>query len=148
MLSIFLFILTVTLVLVSFFLILVVLSQKAKSDGGVGAAMGGGMAEAAFGAETSTVLSKMTIVSTILFFVLALSLYLGRMYENKHPSGGGALPDIAGSSSVTPLLNLPAAPMPAPAGGSTTATAPGTTPATVPLTPAPAPAAPAPGAAK
>ena len=48
--SIFLGILTFILVLISLFLILVVLAQKAKSDGGMGAAMGGGVAEATFGA--------------------------------------------------------------------------------------------------
>ena len=42
--SIVLGILTFVLILVSLFLILVVLAQKAKSDGGMGSAMGGGMA--------------------------------------------------------------------------------------------------------
>ena len=45
-------ILTVVLILVSLFLILVVLAQRAKSDGGMGSALGGGMAESAFGGET------------------------------------------------------------------------------------------------
>ena len=53
--SVLLAILTVILVFVSLFLILVVLAQKSK-DGGMGAALGGGAAEAAFGAETSNVL--------------------------------------------------------------------------------------------
>ena len=76
-------ILTVILILVSFFLILIVLAQKAKNDGGMGAAMGGGMAEAAFGAETSNVLSKSTIYAAIAFFVLALILYLTRLHQQK-----------------------------------------------------------------
>src|ERR1700691_1855634 len=93
-------ILTGVLVLVCVFLILVVLMQKAKSDGGMGAAMGGGMAEATFGADTGNVLSKATINAAIVFFVLSFGLYLGRIYEGKHAAAqGGALPSI-----TAPLL--------------------------------------------
>lgn len=93
--SIILTILTVLLIGVALFLILVVLAQKAK-DGGMGAAMGGGMAEAAFGADTSNVLSKATINAAIAFFVLAFALYLGRIYQRTHSAPtGGALPAIA-----------------------------------------------------
>jgi preprotein translocase subunit SecG len=71
-------------------------AQKAKSDGGMGAAMGGGMAEATFGADTGNVLSKATINAAIVFFVLSFALYLGRIYAGKHAaSSGGALPTIA-----------------------------------------------------
>ncbi len=99
--------LTAILVFVSLFLILVVLAQKSK-DGGMGAALGGGAAEAAFGAETNTVLSKSTIYSAIIFFVLALVLYLGRIYERAHASAaaGNALPTIA--APVTPITAPPA----------------------------------------
>src|SRR5258705_12952191 len=94
--SILLGILTFILILVSLFLILVVLMQKSK-DGGVGAALGGGATEAAFGADTSNVLSKSTIYAAILFFVLAFALYLGRIYERKHANDAArnALPSIA-----------------------------------------------------
>ena len=88
-------ILTFALVLVSLFLILVVLMQKAKSDGGMGAAMGGGMAEATFGADTANVLTKATINAAIIFFVLSCGLFLGRIYERKHgAAAGGGLPSI------------------------------------------------------
>ena len=50
--SIVLGILTFVLILVSIFLVLIVLMQKSK-DGGMGAALGGGAAEAAFGADTN-----------------------------------------------------------------------------------------------
>src|ERR1039457_4168987 len=94
--SILLGILTFVLILTSIFLILLVLAQKAKSDGGMGAAMGGGMAEATFGADTGNVLSKATINAAIVFFVLSFALYLGRIYERKHASVSGAsLPTIA-----------------------------------------------------
>jgi preprotein translocase subunit SecG len=109
--SILLGIATFVLILTSLVLILLVLAQKAKSDGGMGAAMGGGMAEAAFGADTGNVLSKATINASIVFFVLSFCLYLGRIYEGKHAVGtGGALPTIA-----VPVT-APAAKAPAPSG--------------------------------
>jgi preprotein translocase subunit SecG len=118
--SIVLGILTFVLILVSLFIVLVVLAQKSK-DGGMGAALGGGAAEAAFGAETGNVLSKSTIYAAVMFFVLAFALYLGRIYENKHAA--------AGDGSMLPRIAVPAA-APVPAA------------TTVPLT-VPAPAAPA-----
>ena len=100
--SIILGICTFVLILTSVILILLVLAQKAKSDGGMGAAMGGGVAEATFGADTGNVLSKATINASILFFVLSFALYLGRIYEGKHASaGGGALPSISVPVSAT-----------------------------------------------
>ena len=78
--SIVLGLLTFILILVSLFLVMVVLMQKSK-DGGMGAALGGGAAEAAFGADTSNVLSKSTIYGAVIFFVLAFTLYLGRIYD-------------------------------------------------------------------
>jgi len=105
--SIVLGILTFALIVLSLFLVLIVLAQKAKSDGGVGAAMGGGMTEAAFGADTSNVLSKATIYAAIAFFVIAFSLYLGRIYERKHAT--------AAAKNALPTIAVPAAPAPAPA---------------------------------
>lgn len=98
-------ILTFVLILISLFLILVVLAQKSK-DGGLGAALGGGAAEAAFGAETNNVLSKATIYSSVLFFVFAFLLYLGRIYERSHAN--------AAAGSALPSITVPAAPAPAP----------------------------------
>src|SRR3954467_8635618 len=93
--SVLLNILTFILILVSLFLVMVVLMQKSK-DGGMGAALGGGAAEAAFGAETSNVLTNPTKYATIFFFVLAFALSLGRIYESKHTTGtSGAFPAIA-----------------------------------------------------
>ena len=113
---------TAALILTSLLLILLVLAQKAKSDGGMGAAMGGGMAEATFGADTGNVLSKATINAAIVFFVLSITLYLGRIYERKHmAASGGALPTISvplttKTSALPAGIALPAAgPTPAPA---------------------------------
>lgn len=134
--SIVLGILTFALIVLSLFLVLIVLAQKAKSDGGVGAAMGGGMTEAAFGADTGNVLSKATIYAAVAFFVIAFSLYLGRIYERKHAH--------AAANNALPTISVPAAPAPAPA---TTTAAPVTVPVTAPAT-APAATTPAPEAAK
>jgi preprotein translocase subunit SecG len=143
-LSVLLGILTFVLILVSLFLVMIVLMQKTK-DGGMGAALGGGAAEAAFGADTGNVLSKSTIYAAIAFFVLAFLLYLGRIYERTNGRGGeGALPVI--TAPAAPATTAPATTGPAGAGvtlpGSAT-----TTPAAAPATttPAPAPATTTPG---
>ncbi|MGH7996522.1 MAG: preprotein translocase subunit SecG [Opitutaceae bacterium] len=122
-------ILTVVLVLVSFFLVLVILMQKDKSGGGAGAAFGGGVAEATFGGETSNVLSKATINAAIAFFVLSTALFLARIYQHTHPTGGTHLlptmtAPVPHPASANPFA-IPAAPSgagsrqapPAPAGG-------------------------------
>jgi preprotein translocase subunit SecG len=118
--SILIGIFTFVLILISLFLVLVVLAQKAKNDGGMGAAMGGGMAEAAFGAETGNVLTKATINAAIAFFVLSFGLYLAHVYQHKHGARneGGQLPTIsAPAAPVTPAPTpAPVAPnVPAPA---------------------------------
>jgi len=120
--SILIGIFTFILILTSIFLILLVLAQKSKSDGGMGAAMGGGMAEATFGADTGNVLSKATINAAIVFFVLSFALYLGRIYERKHANttGGAALPTISAPAAQAPskspaAIAVPAAAQPTPA---------------------------------
>lgn len=130
------------LILTSLFLILVVLAQKAK-DGGMGAAIGGGAAEAAFGADTSNVLFNTTKYATIAFFGLAFALYLGRIYERKHatPVAGEALPNITVPATPAPASTTPVSTTTksAPAATTAPATAPASTPpATTPLaTPVP-----------
>ncbi len=136
--SIVIWILTLFLILTSFFLILIVLAQKAKSDGGVGAAMGGGVAEAAFGAETSNVLSKSTIYASIAFFVLALVLYLTRLHQQHHGPAGAALPTIP--VSTAPVLPPMGSPAPAVAVPLTPAATPVGAPAAAMPAPAPEPA--------
>ena len=138
--SIVLAILTVVLIVVSLFLILIVLAQKSK-DGGMGATLGGGMAEATFGAETGNVLTKSTIVAAITFFVLAMALYLGRIYERKHASAadGSALPTIAVPAAPKPITGTSAAPITI----NPAAPAKATPAATAPASPAPAASAPA-----
>ncbi|PTX94407.1 preprotein translocase subunit SecG [Opitutus sp. ER46] len=130
MASIVLGILTFILILVSLFLVLVVLAQKSK-DGGMGAALGGGAAEAAFGAETNNVLSKSTIYAAIVFFVLAFVLYLGRIWERSHANAAAdnALPTVEAPAMPAPATT-PAPATAAPAPTATTSTAPAPAPAT------------------
>ncbi len=140
--SIVLGILTFILILVSLFLILVVLAQRAKSDGGMGSALGGGMAESAFGGETGNVLTKATINATIAFFVLSFLLYLGNVYQRNHGSAAaGALPNIP-VPVASPVAPVSTTPQPGPLAKPTPAVSTPAQPAPVAAstaTPAPAP---------
>lgn len=85
---------TFLLILVSLFLVLVVLMQKAKSDGAV-AALGSSGMESTFGAETGNVLSKATINACILFFVISFGLYLAHVHQAKQKEASDAkLPTV------------------------------------------------------
>ncbi|HEU5078992.1 MAG TPA: preprotein translocase subunit SecG [Opitutaceae bacterium] len=134
---------TFILILISLFLVLVVLAQKAQSDGGMGAAMGGGMAEAAFGAETGSVLSTATIYASIAFFVLSFLIYLGHVYQHKHAGpGGNALPNIPMSTApANPSSTLPAPATAAPATATPANSAPATTTSNTPANTTQQPAA-------
>lgn len=117
---------TFVLILVSAFLVMVVLVQKPRTDAGLGAAMGGGAAEAAFGAETGNVLTKATIYAAVAFFVLSLALYLAHLWMRAHGEGAGpTLPAITApadlpvppagidpspTDSVAPVDSVPATP--------------------------------------
>ncbi|MCC5023620.1 MAG: preprotein translocase subunit SecG [Candidatus Synoicihabitans palmerolidicus] len=97
---------TFVLILVSLFLVLVVLMQKAKNDGGMGAALGG--AEATFGADTGNVLTKGTINAAVAFFVLSLLLYLGHIYVRNHAviEAESALPTIESTATTAPADDI------------------------------------------
>lgn len=108
-------ILTFLLVLVSLFLGLLVLVQKPRSDSGLGTAMGGGVAEATFGAETGNVLTRSTIVLAVAFFILAFGAYLGQIYVAKHKDRSTeTLPSAPVSAApITPAPeSAPATPAP------------------------------------
>ena len=96
MLDIVISFLTFVLILVSLFLVLVILMQRGSSSGGMGAAFGGGVAESAFGAETTNILTKATKWAAFAFFIIALVLYL--MYMSKTADSTvsvEALPEMA-----------------------------------------------------
>ncbi len=113
---------TFVLIIISVLLVLVVLAQKTK-DGGMGAALGGGVTESAFGADTGNVLSKTTIKLTIAFFVICFALYVGEIHMRKvaADTAAVALPTLASpapakatGSNPGPTLAIPA-PVKAPA---------------------------------
>ncbi len=96
-------ILTFVLIITSLFLVLVVLMQRAKTDGGMGSAMGGGSMESTFGAETGNVLSGATIKAAIVFFIVSFTLYLAHIYQVKHhDAGDNKLPAITAPASLAP----------------------------------------------
>ena len=104
---------TFILILTALFLVLVILMQRAKTDGGMGAAMGGGITESTFGAETSNVLSKATINAAILFFVLSFGLYLAQIYQTKHHEDADSrLPTVVAPASKTPAPSPATTPKP------------------------------------
>jgi preprotein translocase subunit SecG len=129
--SILLLFLTLILIGVSLSLIFLVLMQPAKSDGGMGSALGGGMAESVLGGSHSTVISKLTIRMTIAFFVLSFVLYLGNVYQRSHANGSSqALPNVTVSatpSAAQPIAPVTTQPAPAAAGATTTPSAPAPT---------------------
>ena len=101
MLNIVISFLTFVLILVSLFLVLVILMQRGSSSGGMGAAFGGGVAESAFGAETTNILTKATKWAAVAFFILSLVLYL--LYIGNQDEGDGvedALPEMVTASDV------------------------------------------------
>jgi len=130
-------VLNVILIFTSLFLVVVVLMQRASSDGGMGSAMGGGSMESTFGAETNSVLSGATIKAAIVFFVISFVLYLAHIYQANHHDA---------DDSKLPTISVPAAATPAPA----PLTAPSVSTGPVPVTtgssasPGPQPQTPAP----
>jgi preprotein translocase subunit SecG len=101
-------ILTVVLILVSLFLVLVVLMQKAKSDGAV-SAMGGSTMESTFGAESNNVLFNATRNGAIVFFVLSLALYLLHIRQAKHQTEADAsLPKVVAPATLPAPAAAPA----------------------------------------
>ncbi len=95
---------TFALVIISVLMVLLVLAQKSKSDGGVGGALGGGMTEATFGADSGNVLSRMTHYGAIAFFVLSFGLYLAQINRHGAARTKSALPSIE-----VPAVTIPAA---------------------------------------
>lgn len=77
-------ILTVVEAILALLLITVILLQKAKSAGGLGS-LGGEVGESVFGAGTSNVLRRTTVVLAAVFFgiTLALAVITGQRPESK-----------------------------------------------------------------
>jgi preprotein translocase subunit SecG len=101
MLGIFITLFTFVLVLISLFMGLVILMQRSSTQGGLGAAFGGGVADSAFGAETTNVLTRATKWSGIAFFVVASALYLMHIANHSEVESEEVLPDIAPVATET-----------------------------------------------
>jgi preprotein translocase subunit SecG len=87
----FVFLLTFVLVLASVFVVLVILMQKPSANAGMGASLGGGAAESAFGSDTVRVLTKWTVGGIVVFFVasfLLSMLHIGA-HGRRHSAGSG-----------------------------------------------------------
>lgn len=129
------------LAFVSLLTVLVILMQRPSANAGMGAALGGGAAESAFGGEAGNVLTKTTNIFIILFLVLSLGLFLGFKANKNEGRSGGVIENM---QKETPAV-APASATPAIAPGKTAepAKAPATPekPATAPAATAPAPAA-------
>ena len=96
--------LTLVLLLISAFVILIVLMQKTSQSGGMGAALSCGAAESAFGSDTNNILTKGTVYGIILFFLVALGLYL--LYQAQSTS---AAPEVDMNSLITSQEEMPVA---------------------------------------
>ena len=70
------------LIIVSLFLILVVLMQRANTDGGLGAAFGSGITESAFGTDAGNVMTKVTKYAFVIFFITGFILYLAILSQH------------------------------------------------------------------
>lgn len=97
--------LTFVLILVSIFMVLVILMQRASANAGLGSAFGGGAAESAFGAETTNILTRLTRWSAFAFFGISLVLYVLWLERSSEARRGdeGDLPAISVPAGVDPL---------------------------------------------
>ncbi len=120
MLSIFITFLTFVLILVSLFMVLVILMQRANSNAGMGSAFGGGAAESAFGAETSNILTKATRYCAFAFFGISLLVYILYLRQTHIGVDDADLPVLGAPAAISGEareleLPAPAAEAPAPA---------------------------------
>ncbi|MFT4902114.1 MAG: preprotein translocase subunit SecG [Lentimonas sp.] len=110
--TLFISLLTLILLLLSAFIVLIILMQRTSQSGGMGASLGGGAAESAFGSDTNSILTKGTIYGIFAFFIVSMGLYL--MYQARAADSDEAVDftslisaDEAGA--VTPMVESPIA---------------------------------------
>ena len=101
---------SIALVFLCCWLILLILMQKPSANAGMGAALGGGAAESAFGGEASNVLVRWTVYGIIAFFMITLMLSLGQVYKHHH-SNEIELAPMHDEQERVNLTQLPAIPM-------------------------------------
>ena len=116
MIDIFIYVLLAINVIVSILLVLLVLMQRPKSEG-LGAAFGGGFTESIFGAQTSDVLTKMTIGLGSVFMVVTLVLAVLYSHRNTAESNLqkqlAAMPSAPAAEVASPSPSATASPSPA-----------------------------------
>lgn len=128
------------LIIVCAMLLLLVLMQRPKQEG-LGAAFGAQMTDQAFGARTTDVLKKGTIIFGSAFMVLCFLLSVLILKENKEKNGTGLA--VTSSAPVAPAVLPAEAPAAQDAAPATTEEAPAVTPAVETPAEAPAEVAPA-----
>lgn len=130
MLGIFITIFTFILIIISLFMILVVLMQRANTNAGMGAAFGGGVADSAFGADTTNVLTRTTKWAATAFFLIAGALYLMYIVQASEAEAVDETLPTFSIESAPQVEAENAAPVPdAPSAPVTEETAPAATPA-------------------
>ena len=136
--------------IVALLMILVILMQRPKSEG-LGAAFGGAMTENIFGAQTTTVLTKITGWLAGIFFALTFTLSI--LYANrttgesaisrelkKTPPAAAAAPSVAPGASASIAPNASPGTSPAPSVKPADAAVGIVPPASVPVAPPASPA--------
>ena len=102
---------SIVLVFLCAWLVLLILMQKPSANAGMGAALGGGAAESAFGGEASNVLTRWTVYGIVVFFIITLFLTLAQVYQHHHSTAMQELAPIATEVKVEqPLTALPETP--------------------------------------
>jgi len=96
-------ILAILLPILSIFLILLILVQRGRGGGLVGA-FGGGGGQSAFGAKAGDLFTKITIVAVALWIAACIFLLLGIKFGVSARSGGFS----DGRSSTPPAATVPA----------------------------------------
>lgn len=118
------------LVFVCVITLLVILMQRPSANAGMGAALGGGAAEQAFGGEAGNVLTKATTTLIIVFFLLSFGLFLGfkNKFSTRKNTGASVLQSVSAESkqevAPAPTLTAPVDKKPEAAAPATTHSAP------------------------
>ena len=98
---------TVFLILVSLFLILIVLMQRASANSGMGSTLGGGFSESTFGAATTHIFTRWTVYAAVLFFLITFGLYLGHLKQNQQDTLEQVLPRFEAASGEEVPVDVP-----------------------------------------
>jgi preprotein translocase subunit SecG len=128
--DVFVTILSILFIIICPLMVAIVLIQEPKG-GGLAGVLGGAGGASAFGAKTTDVVFKATIILGCLFFAIALMMgYMLHATEAQKPTIPPLVP--AGNAAAPAPVTKGAAPAPAPARGASAPAAPATAPGTAP----------------